>query len=170
MIGKKPNFKAIKATWLTTTPRFIIMYQQMLKAINAGDFSLFNSIVAQNTKFLKETNLLLVLQSKCPILIVRNLFKRIWTLSSKPLTLNYDTLVALMRLTGFDFSIDDLLVENLLVSLIDQNLLKGKIFPRLRVVSLAKSNVFPPVDQINFIRFGNGDENTLSSSDRWLMS
>lgn len=170
LIGKKPNFKYIKSVYLTQLPKFIIIYQQLFNSIHNGNYSQLNKVINMNFQYFKELNLLITIQNKAPILVVRNLFKKVWNILGRPLTLNYDALMGLVRVSGFDFNIDDLIVENLLISLIDQNLLKGKIFPRLRVVSLAKSNVFPPADQINFIRFGNGDETTLNPNDRWLMT
>lgn len=168
LIGKKPNFKYIKSVYLTQIPKFIIIYQQLFNAINSGNYAQLNKLIKMNFQYLKDLNLLITIQNKAAILVVRNLFKKVWILSGKPLTLNYDALIGLVRVSGFDFNIDDLIVENMLISLIDQNLLKGKIFPRLRVVSLAKANVFPPADQINFIRFGNGDETSINPNDRWM--
>ena len=58
---------------------------------------------------------------------------------------------------------DDSIIENLFISIIDQNLLKGKIFPRVRKVALSKTATFPKVDEANIARFWNN-----KNSDRWM--
>lgn len=172
LIGKTPNFKYIRQIYFNNnpsiTPGFINIYENLFKAIKRGNFGQCYQIITNNYDYLKALNILIVLQNKSTILIVRNLFKKVWDYLGNPLSIDYDSLILALNLSHFNVRLDDLIVENLLISLIDQNLLKGKIFPRLRVISLAKTNVFPPVDQINFIRFGNGDEHTLNGNDSWL--
>lgn len=171
LIGKKPNFRFIKSTYLANgIPKFIFAYQKLSKAISSGRFSQLSNTITSDKEYFKSLGLLVMIENKASILTVRNLFERVWRILDKPLTLEYDALISLLKLSGFDVATDDLLIENLLISLVDQNLLKGKIFPRLRVASLARTNVFPPVDEINFIRFGNGSETTLNPNDSWLSS
>ncbi|EGV66812.1 hypothetical protein PSN45_002836 [Yamadazyma tenuis] len=169
LIGKKPNFKFIKSTYLSKSlPKFILIYQKLSREVSSGNIFRFNQVVSNNRKYFKSLGLLLTIESKGTVLLVRNLFKKVWIILGKPLKLEYDILIASLKCAGFDIQTDDLIIENLLVSLIDQNLLKGKIFPRLRVASLARDNVFPPVDEIGFIRFGNGNGQTLNPNDTWL--
>lgn len=167
LIGKSPNFDYLTQQF-GSDKEFIHIYKEIFKAIKRGNFQAYNQLLQQNYDYFKSMNLLIVLENKSIILIVRNLFNRVWDYLGNPLSIGYDSLILALQLSKFSVKLDDLIIENLLISLIDQNLLKGKVFPRLRLVSLARTNVFPPVDQINFIRFGNGDENTLNVNDSWL--
>ena len=183
VIGKKPNFDYIENIFYSdksSVPSFFAIYRDICGAICAGNYNHFCSIIRtpQNYEFLKESNLLMLI-TKSVLLILRNLIRRVWKMSSYPTKLEYGTIhrcLSLSVASQFEPSIcnlifnteDDLMVENVLITLIDQNMLKGKLFPRLRVISLAKTNVFPRVDRINFIRFGRGDESLLNDDDKWL--
>lgn len=123
------------------------------------------------------------MSQKCLILVVRNLIKPIWSILNKPLRLDFDVIRRALEMSFgpnnsqkepldmFTFLLEpvtDSTVENLLVTLVDQNLLKGKLFLNQRAIALAKNNVFPPVDTIYFVRFGNGLENKLNHNDKWM--
>lgn len=168
LIGKRPNFRFLNQTYFSTIPKFMTIFQQMSTVVNLGDLGQFNKLIQFNFTLLKKMSLFIVLESKSTILMVRNLFYNTWRVLNKPLTIKFELLIISLQLSKFPYDIDDNIVENLLVSLIDQNYLKGKVLPRLKVVSLAKVNVFPKVDQINFVKFGNSDEWTLNANDKWL--
>lgn len=187
IIGKTPNYRHIAAVYYSSpsaAPSFLTLYQSVTQAILQGNHTAFHSILSSPHyhKFLKLSNLLLPLTSKGPLLILRNLLKRIWVLSARPTKLHYEEIAIALSLSidtsayAYDIysivsDLSDLaIIENILISLIDQNLLKGKLFPRLRVISLAKSNVFPNVDEINFLKFGGGKEGTINRNDTWLDS
>lgn len=190
-IGKRPNFSFLQQMYYSspnTTPSFFTIYLDISHAVSLGNYARFYTAITSPSvyTYLKDTDLLVLLSSKCVLLVIRNLIKRLWVIAGKVPKLDYDSIklglsasVSLpdgTPLTSLPYSMhsfvshapDDLTIENILISLIDQNLLKGKLFPRLRVVSLSKVNVFPPVDHINFLRFGNGPEGSLNASDRWL--
>lgn len=191
VVGKRPNFDFILHTYYSSpsaVPQFFAIYQQLSQAISQGNYSRFYTAITDPSAatYLKDVHLLTLMSSRCVLLVLRNLVKRLWTLSGKVPRLDYDTIKISLEvsmavpnappLTSLPYSMhsfvshapDDLTIENVLISLIDQNLLKGKLFPRLRVISLSKINVFPPVDHINFLRFGNGPEGSVSPSDSWL--
>ncbi|CCE85759.1 Piso0_005387 [Millerozyma farinosa CBS 7064] len=183
LLGKRPNFAFLSQHFYTAPhelPPYFAAYKMIYHAVRQGNYRAFCQILSDNRtyQFLKSAGLLLVFESKAPIIILRNLLKTVWLLSDSSSRLNYDSIAAALNISLPDQSTaailsnshQDTFIENILINMIDQNLLKGKIFPRLRSVSLAKSNVFPPVDHINFIRFGYGDEHTLNPIDSWLQT
>lgn len=197
ILGKTPNFASIYLTYYTSAskaPRFLAIYLKLMSIIRIGSFYQFHSFITQNFEMLKQQKSLLFISNKSGLVLLRNLLKRVWIMEGSTARLSYDSVsIALATsLQGIplgsvsDFvdpasqtsgvqnemlqnqRVDDQLVENCLVTLIDQNLLKGKLFPRLRMISLSKIGAFPAVDSIDFVKFGNGNEGTLNYSDKWM--
>lgn len=193
ILGKRPkidNFKQKYYTGTATTPSFFSLYAALLSAIKCGSFYHLNQILndQENVQFLRHHNLHLFVASKSFILTLRNLLRRVWLIGGKQNRLSYNHVAIALRLSlnGLDISsvttlnVGDMqstaedevtfnfIVENCLVTLIDQNLLRAKVFPRLRVATLAKSDVFPAVDKVYFNFFGNGAEGALSYGDKWM--
>lgn len=190
ILGKKPNIQAFKQCFYSSPaqcPSFLDLYKQILDTINKGSFFEFHQLMntPQHYEFLKRNYILLFLSTKACVVVLRNLVKKVWAAQGKQARLDYDAIKIGLRLSlntltldqipaqshsfsNREQSLDDLVVENCLITLIDQNLLKGKLFPRLRVVSLSKNGAFPAVDKINFIKFGNGSEGTLNYADKWM--
>lgn len=186
LMGKRPNFHMIQQTYYPQgqPPEFLSVYSNLYDCIRKGDYSSFVAIINQPavSKLLKRDNFLIVFGQKSLILLVRNLIKRVWIFLGKPIRLDYETIKNALNVTiqstsnnisMFTFlqqPIVDLTVENILITLVDQNLLKGKLFLNQRAIALAKVNVFPPVDSIYFVRFGNGLEDKLNHNDKWMIS
>lgn len=193
VIGKRPNLAFLAHTYYSspnTVPQFFAVYDDVSRAISQGNYAAFHAAVTTpaTSAMLKDVHLLVLVSSRCVLLVLRNLVKRLWVLAGRVPRLDYDAIsvglaAAVVHPDGSPISpqaysmhsfvshaADDLTIENILISLIDQNLLKGKLFPRLRVVSLSKLNVFPPVDHINIVRFGNGPEGAVNAPDRWLVT
>lgn len=191
ILGKRPLLQEFQRKFYSTEaelPSFFALYCDLLSAIKSGSFYQLHQVLNQesNLKFLKKTGLDLIVASKSFILTMRNLLRLVWVAGGKVSKLTYDEVgIALrMSLNGLDISAlttlassnqgsfpdedFDYIIENCLVTLIDQNLLKGKVIPRLRVVTLAKTDAFPSVDTIYFANFGNGPEGTLAYADRWM--
>lgn len=192
ILGKIPNFAVFLQTYYTEpskVPPFFTLYAQLSAAIKCGSMHQVHQILndENNFQFLKKHNLDLIVASKSFVLTLRNLVRLVWLMGGKQNRLNYDhigvalkvslgnldissvtTLSLAATLGNTDTQAFNLVVENCLVTLIDQNLLKGKVFPRLRVASLAKTEVFPSVHAINFLKFGNGAEGTLAYADKWM--
>lgn len=192
LIGKKPNFMNICTIFYSTretTPTLWETYNALARAIELGSFRMFSNLLNQteNYEVLKKHQLLVLFAGKAPLLILRNLVRRVWIIQGKQAKLDYDSIKCALKtsLAGMllnaincfgqkleeemlESEVDDFAVENCLVTLIDQNLLKGKLFPRLRVVSLSKSGVFPPVAAISFVKYGNGAEGKLNYADKWM--
>ncbi|KAG2736080.1 hypothetical protein G9P44_000170 [Scheffersomyces stipitis] len=181
IIGKVPNFQYISQVYYqhTPPPPFFNIYMRLSAAIKSGNFLLFNDVVVENYQYLQDANVLLLLINKSKVIILRNLIKLAWIRLGRPSSLDYEVVRISMKLSlGPDISRlqptlpmvssvqeldDDSIIENLFISIIDQNLLKGKIFPRVRKVALSKTATFPKVDEANIARFWNN-----KNSDRWM--
>ncbi|CCG20996.1 hypothetical protein CORT_0A06090 [Candida orthopsilosis Co 90-125] len=142
VIGKTPNFIALKQSQRNNqyVVNFLSMYEEMSKAIRPGDYALFKSIVEKNHRYLKSKNLLL-LTNKMEILIYRNLVKNCWKILGRQTTMPYN----LVPIQDIYFK------ENLFVTLIDSNLIKGKLTNKS--VVLSKNDPFPKVFDIYMKRF-----------------
>ncbi|RKP33020.1 hypothetical protein METBISCDRAFT_11197 [Metschnikowia bicuspidata] len=191
MLGKRPNLAAFQQLFYTDAsevPSFFALYATLLHAVRCGSLYQLHHILndEKNLQFLRKHQLHVIVASKSLILVLRNLLRLVWCISGKPNRLHYDQMGTALRVSlgGLDISAVttlaqhsnsedsntnfNLIVENWLVSLIDQNLLKGKVLARHRVVALAKRDPFPAVDTINFLKFGNGPEGTLAYTDKWM--
>lgn len=174
LLGKIPNLAAFAATFYSTTPHFLEIYARLTRAITSGNLGGFHAALNEpaTSAYLRSVSMYVSLSSKGNVLVLRNLLKRVWVLGGKSNKLDFDTARRALGLSlgssGVFAHAGDDTVENVFVSLIDQNLIRGKLFPRLRCVSLSKTNVFPPVAQINFLKHGYGGEHVLSSSDKWM--
>lgn len=142
VIGKTPNFISLKQSQRNNqyVVDFLTMYEEMSKAIRPGDYALFKSIVEKNHHYLKSKNLLL-LMNKMEILIYRNLVKNCWKILGRQTTMPYN----LVPIQDIYFK------ENLFVTLIDSNLIKGKLTNKS--VVLSKNDPFPKVFDIYMKRF-----------------
>ncbi|GEQ69795.1 hypothetical protein JCM33374_g3469 [Metschnikowia sp. JCM 33374] len=193
LLGKRPkfgNFLRIYYSAPLKCPKFFAMYSDLASAIKTGNFSKLHDLInsSGNAEFLKQNGFASFFSSKAYLITLRNLVKSIWVTQGKKMRLEYDavksglllslqnldltTVVMISSNSGYEYPmdrpLDDHAVENCLVTLIDQNFLRGKLFPRLRVVSLAKSEVFPDIPSTYFSKFGNGEEGILNSKDRWI--
>lgn len=186
IIGKIPRFNTFIELYRgQQVPFFITIYQRLCRAITLGSFHHFHQVLNEpaTSQFLKLINMLVPLNSKAPVLILRNLVKRIWLCTGNQSRLDFDYVkIGLMlllqphaqgKLAMNQIIVspeDDATIENIFVTLIDQNLIRGKLFLKLRGVSLSKTNVFPPVAPINFVKYGNGTEGTVAPSDKWMLT
>lgn len=143
IIGIKPNFNYLMSKGLNF--EFFGLYQQIAQVVKTGDYQSFKRIINENSQYLKDKNLLL-LMNKLDILVYRNLVKKVWLLLNKPASLDYT------RIPIYDHENDELYLENLLVTLIDSNLIKGKLTMNKTVV-LSKNDPFPKVFNIYQVRF-----------------
>lgn len=189
LMGKRPNFTYIAHTYYQSKnlqiPSFIFHYQKIQQAIKLGNYNLF--IDCFNEPSIKQelikNGLYILIGQKSIVLLIRNLIKKVWILLGKPSRISYHQIHIALQLSisskyqnlGYDmFSflqlpIQDSTIENLLITLISQTLMKGKLSSNQQSVALAKMNVFPPVDSVYFVLFGNGLESNLNHNDKWMM-
>ena len=142
VIGKTPNFAVLKQSQRNNqyVMGLITMYEEMYQAIRPGDYASFKAIVEKNHHYLKSKNLLL-LMNKMEILIYRNLVKNCWKILGRQSTMSFN----LVPVGDIYFK------ENLFVTLIDSNLIKGKLTNKS--VVLSKNDPFPRVFEIYTKRF-----------------
>lgn len=155
------------------------MYKSIGDAIAAGNMHRFYQTISENYDYLRDEGLLLLVSNKCKLLVLRNLMRRIYKMLGNPRVISYDQakagLVALIGtsvitrqsilvtplVNGAD-QVDDIIIENVFVTLIDQSLLKAKILTSLRKVSLSKNDAFPNISNVYFQRF------KPQSNDQWM--
>ena len=154
ILGKIPNFNYLSQQGFNFP--FVQMYQTLSKSIRAGDYSKFKQVIDSNYHYLKDKNLLL-LMNKAEILILRNLIKKVWIVLDKPSTMNY------LNIPIEGHYNDELYLENVFVTLIDSNLIKGKLTSSKTVV-LSKTDTFPDVFNIYKLKYGNNNGN----SNQWV--
>lgn len=169
VIGKNPNFSYIKSLFPSNNlPNFINIYENLFKNLKIGNFNQYFTIINQNQDYLKQLNVLLLLTNKSKVLIIRNLIRKLWILQGKPTVLNYDSIALILKISiGNDSNIlidsfDDLIIQNLVINLIDQNLIRGKIIPKSRSVVLSKTDTFNKIDAIYYSKF------SYHHADKWM--
>lgn len=176
VLGKRPRWEDMKQAYYSapaTVPACFAVYQELAWAIDKGNLHAFSAAMERHYAYLKGSRML-VLMGKAHVVLLRNLIKRLWIAGGRQPKIDYDSVRAGLRAsrgpnnTLLHLGDDDHTAENVMITLIDQNLVKGKLFPRLRMVSLSKTGVFPPVPGINFVKYGHGIEGKLGPNDRWM--
>ncbi|KAM3164510.1 PCI domain-containing protein [Lachancea thermotolerans] len=132
-------------------------YQQLATAVKTGNFASFHNWLNENEAVLRRQNLLILLLEKVPLLIYRNLVRRVVIDFCFPQTLNkisYEILEHALAMslgnpplskpiyTAINVPED---IPNVLETLVNLTLLKANCFP------LSKQCVFPKTQNINDI-------------------
>lgn len=163
--GRNPNFGAIEAIgghipWLDS-------YRQLAAAVGQGDYESFLRVLEENDGYFKQVGVDLLLRGKLEVVVLRNLLKSVWKLLDEPTTISYDVIATGLRvLWGTRLppgGVDDDVVENAVVTLIDQNLCRGKLVPKLRTVVFPKNRVFETVGKVYDEKF-----TLMLGQDKWL--
>lgn len=168
IIGKNPNFQYIQSLYGNSVPNFVSIYYDLYKHIKSGNFAQYFSVINQNQDYLKSMNLLLLLTNKSKVILIRNLVKKLWLLQGKPTAIKYDLIALVFQVSIGNNSqllcnsFDDLIVQNILVNLIDQNLIRGKILPKPRSLVLSKTDTFNKIEKIYYDRY------SYHHSDQWM--
>ncbi|EDK42384.1 conserved hypothetical protein [Lodderomyces elongisporus NRRL YB-4239] len=146
VLGKKPNFATFHRLQNGNgyAVQILSIYEQLFRATAKGDYVSFKLVLNNHRDYLKDKNLLLLLNG-AEILIFRNYLKRIWKFMNCPSSLD----TKIIPITGKDIQF----VENLLVTLIDSNLVKGKLTGKQTIV-LSKNDPFPAVFDMYTRRYG----------------
>ncbi|ODV94935.1 hypothetical protein PACTADRAFT_34685 [Pachysolen tannophilus NRRL Y-2460] len=180
LIGKFPNLQEFSILLQKFNndkiQNLLLFYLPITKYVKNGDFQKFNNYLIQHDHFMKNEKLSILFIQRIRIIILRNLVYKVY-LNCRDLTrntLSFDSIktgltVSLLNdnldETYYAYKIflpstfqntemiDDLIVENVLVSLIDQKLIKGHIFSRLKLIKFASSIAFPSVYSVNREKF-----------------
>ncbi|CAK9435935.1 uncharacterized protein LODBEIA_P05490 [Lodderomyces beijingensis] len=152
VLGKKPNFGSLQQqVHDASVHEALHIYSELFRVVARGDHQSFTLLLERNHHYLKRNNALL-LMNRVEILLYRNLVRHVWRILGQPLSVAIDVVPTLES--------DSLFKENLFVSLIDSNMIKGKLTTK-GVLVLSKTDTFPDVFDIYTKRFGtrNGQAN-----------
>lgn len=155
------------------------MYSGLIRVVKEGNIGGFNQWLFTNEQLLRRDKLLLVLLEKLPILIYRNLIRRVIATVVIPQGSNkipYQLIEHAVRFsTGpshagmspiYNTIHSSGNVENILVTLINLSLFRGNCFPLNRMCVTMKTNnvndIFPRVNEKIVAKF------PLNNDDSWL--
>jgi len=174
LVGKLPS-----AQILNLTPHFQTYYAPLVKFLMNGDYLRFQTHLFQHQFFFKTSFSLVLLSQRSRILIFRHLFYNIFKITQST-RFSYDELrIALIKSIGspqqqsqifgnqymyqiMNETIDDAFVENVCVSLNENELIKGNILSRARVLVLSKREPFPDIHSTYSRKYGP------SSTESWM--
>ncbi|CDK24419.1 unnamed protein product [Kuraishia capsulata CBS 1993] len=160
----------------------IVLYEPLIRHFRNGDIYNFTILLKKNESFFRKTGILLPLIQRSRILLLRNLTLKVYRLNPGKTIAMAKINVALnlslqpeqaARNFGAGYSyymydadggVDDSFVENVLVALTDQNLVKGKVAPVSKSVVVAKTDTFPNVYELYKVKY------PLDPKDGWLDS
>ncbi|KAJ3273650.1 COP9 signalosome (CSN) subunit [Terramyces sp. JEL0728] len=131
---------------LGSFPKFDIpdqleIYIPIIKAIKSGNLKEFDLLLKKSLKKLVDLNVFLIVE-RCRLLVVRQLFRKIWLFLDKSNRLTVDALshgisVALER------TVEDDEVYCFIVNLIDMGLMKGYVSFEKKTIVLSNKDPFP---------------------------
>ncbi|SSD61713.1 uncharacterized protein SCODWIG_03474 [Saccharomycodes ludwigii] len=182
VLGKIPKLQ----TPIINNNPHLAEYQNLAKITMSGDLSLFNEWMTRNQDILLKENVYILLLDKLPLIILRNCIKNIFQITTYPASnkISYEVISRGLQYSCRDFAfggvsknsltlmfqdLDIFNVENVLITLITYNLLKGNCFPMNKVMVTMKNvsinEIFPPINEKILVKFpvANGDE-----KDSWL--
>lgn len=140
-------------------------YVELMNSYKQGNLRRFCEIVAQNADHFSKKGILFILQTRCKLIVFRNLLRKMFMISRKSAGTNQPSILDLnlAKKMVFDWmKLDEILIstfkagsespsdekrmiilETLISSLISNNLLSGYIHHQKQVVVLSKTNPFP---------------------------
>lgn len=179
LIGKYPS-----KNFIQQIPELRQIYTPLIRHLKTGNFFEFQKHLQQNEQYFKSKKLLILLAQKSRILIFKNLFLNTFQLVNSQrqnFRLLYNELqVALIKSirssteqTNYfrdqylyqviNESIDYSFIENVVVSLIENDLLKGNNHAGLKTVILSRKDPFPDVFKSYQSKYGvNSDESWMN--------
>ncbi|VEU21513.1 DEKNAAC102710 [Brettanomyces naardenensis] len=151
------------------------LYTPLIEHYKAGDLSRFTECVKANRQYFINMSLLVGFLQRIRILILRNLFHNVYRMTNMlrfedirlalalSLNVNEQQQAGTQDLWFYLIAdkVDDTLTENILMSLIDNNLIKAKLTASRNVI-LRKNDSFPKIYDIYRIMYpGNSKESWL---------
>ncbi|KAJ3253795.1 COP9 signalosome (CSN) subunit [Boothiomyces macroporosus] len=117
------------------------IYIPFISAIKAGNLKEFDSLLKKSLKKLVDLNVFLVVE-RCRLLVVRQLFRKIWLIMDKSNRLTVDALSHGIS-TAMERPVDEDEVFCYIVNLIDMGLMKGYVSFEKKTVVLSNKDPFP---------------------------
>lgn len=175
LIGKIPSLQI-----LNISTEFQQNYIPLIKYLKQGNHLQFQKTLYDNQLYFKSKFILILLIQRSKVLIFRNLFYKIMTITQST-RFSYDELAtSLLKSIGtqqqqsqtlgddsimyqiLNEPIDDLFVENVCVSLIENDLIRGNVLSRARTLVLSKKEPFTDISMVFKRKFG------VNSSENWM--
>ncbi|ODQ58458.1 hypothetical protein WICANDRAFT_14311, partial [Wickerhamomyces anomalus NRRL Y-366-8] len=175
LIGKIPSLQI-----LNISIEFQQNYIPLIKYLKQGNHLQFQKTLYDNQLYFKSKFILILLIQRSKVLIFRNLFYKIMTITQST-RFSYDELAtSLLKSIGtqqqqsqtlgndsimyqiLNEPIDDLFVENVCVSLIENDLIRGNVLSRARTLVLSKKEPFTDIPMVFKRKFG------VNSSENWM--
>lgn len=148
--------------------QLIQLYSQLIPPYKQGNLQEFTSKVQANRAYFKGLGLLVGFLQRIRVIILRNLAKKVYTITGK---LQFDSLKTALTLSVVPSKdsqwfyeigpVDDQFTENVLVSLIDGNFVRAKVTPS-HLVILSKKDSFPSIYKTYQVKY------VKPSSESWL--
>lgn len=156
LVGKLPSPQL-----LDSIPEFRKYFRNLVRHLRNGDHCNYQLELLLHQHYFRQHGLLFLLQQQARIVIFRNLLLNVSKMTAMTTKMPFSVLETAVRLsigdeTRFGTShsykvvnnsqISPLqIVENVCISLIDNNLLKGSLAVKNRLLVLSRTNPFPPV-------------------------
>ncbi len=124
--------------------RSIGIYSDFVNAIKQGNLALFDKSLISYQKILIKWGTWLVIE-RARILVVRQLFRKIWLILDKPSRMTIDTFLQGVIFSSKDIDISTEHVSCLIVNLIGAGYMKGYISHEKQTVVLSNKDPFPKI-------------------------
>ncbi|OUM52835.1 hypothetical protein BVG19_g2064 [[Candida] boidinii] len=185
LIGKVINFNNFgnfNTIILNNAANYLInLYKPLTIFYKNGDLFNFTKILFDNKNYFVKLGILSSFIQRIRILIFRNLMIKIYKINNNSLNINLITKTLILILNpnesklnfkneflfyvfniGNNEYLSNTYSENILINLIDNNLIKGKITASTKLISLSKTGTFPDIYTVYQTKY------PLSSSEKWM--
>ncbi|AOA61611.1 TREX-2 complex component [Komagataella phaffii CBS 7435] len=182
IVGKIPNLNILNQLLSSQEAHPLIeLYRPLISTLKKGNVFEFHKYLFDNESYFLKMNVLLPLLQRLRILLFRNLVRKL-ALIEPPVnnSLRFSSIKTALfvsispnqnayfqnnysyLIVTNESQIDDSFVENLMISLIDQNLIKGKLVNDNHRIIVSKADTFPEIPTIYSTKFA------VDSSFDWL--
>lgn len=178
------NFENFNSIRLNNSANYLInLYKPLTIFYKNGDLFNFSKFLFNNKNYFVKLGILSSFIQRIRILIFRNLMIKIYKINNNSLNINLITKTLILILNpneskinfkneflfyifniGNNEYLSNTYSENILINLIDNNLIKGKITASTKLISLSKTGTFPDIYTVYKTKY------PLSSSEKWMDS
>lgn len=176
------NFENFNSIRLNNSANYLInLYKPLTIFYKNGDLFNFSKFLFNNKNYFVKLGILSSFIQRIRILIFRNLMIKIYKINNNSLNINLITKTLILILNpneskinfkneflfyifniGNNEYLSNTYSENILINLIDNNLIKGKITASTKLISLSKTGTFPDIYTVYKTKY------PLSSSEKWM--